>query len=174
MSSSSSAEEPSTAGDQQQEDYSLVDLDQGQEPKEKEAETSSFMTYRGFPQKIGITQLKELAIIPDILITATVRDALKADPTNAYTVQGILIQCFGVSEDNAVASTSRKQSPAIVFSGRKTTVRALDTKVRRALHLLRRRGEVDRMAADKVPYYFWKTAVASSASASVEEATTAS
>jgi DNA-binding transcriptional regulator PaaX len=91
-------------------------------------------------KKIPVDQIKERSI------EDTVRETLKNDPKNAYTILGLMVEKFGIKESDIASKP---------FNQWRKGLPTMYTKIRLALDRLVKEGKVRKQKVGKAYVYWW-------------------
>ncbi len=91
-------------------------------------------------KKIPVDQIREMSI------EDTVRETLKNDPKNAYTILGLMVDKFGIKESDIASKP---------FNQWKKGLPTMYTKIRLALEKLVKEGKVRKQKVGKAQAYWW-------------------
>ena len=91
-------------------------------------------------KKIPVDQIRENSI------EDTVRETLKNDPKNAYTILGLMVDKFDIKESDVASKP---------FNLWKKGLPTMYTKIRLALEKLVKEGKVKKQKVGKAQLYWW-------------------
>ncbi len=81
-------------------------------------------------------------------VCETVEEKLKSDPDNGYTIQGLMIECFNVKEDDMDGKP---------FGMWKKGLPSLYTRVRTCLERGVEEGRINKTKQSRAGLYWWNT-----------------
>lgn len=78
-------------------------------------------------------------------VMETIENRLKSDRDNAYTIAGLMIECFGVKEEDIDKSFSKwKKGDPTLYS-----------RIRKALDVLTKQGKIKQAKRGRAVHYWW-------------------